>query len=139
MSNSAKILLVEEEPFLCGMYQTRLKIEGHEVQAVDNGVEAWDRLSKQSYDLILLDLIAEKEDRFEFLQKVRSAPDKTLANTPVVIITNLGRKNDIEQGMRLGASDYIVKANFTPTEVVEKIKHHLKEHHGLQSQRTRVK
>ena len=69
--------------------------------------------------VVLLDLLLPKVHGFEVLKKLKSNP-KTV-QIPVVILSNLGDKKDINQGMQLGASDYLIKANFTPDEIIEKV------------------
>jgi len=127
MSDKIKILLAEDEPFLSGMYQTKLKIEGYDVVAAADGEEALEKLDKGDFDIILLDIMMPKLNGFEVLNNIRNNSNKELAKIPVIILTNLGQKTDIEKGLLLGANDYIVKANFTPAEVVDKIKKHLNE------------
>jgi len=127
MSDKIKILLAEDEPFLSGMYQTKLKIAGYDINAAGDGEEALEKLDKEEFDMILLDIMMPKLNGFEVLNNIRNSKNKKLASTPVIILTNLGQKTDIEKGLLLGANDYIVKANFTPTEVVDKIKKHLNE------------
>lgn len=127
MSDKIKILLAEDEPFLSGMYQTKLKIEGFDVAAAADGEEALAKLEKEKFDVVLLDIMMPKLNGFEVLNNIRNGANKELAKIPVIILTNLGQKTDIEKGLLLGANDYIVKANFTPAEVVDKIKKHLNE------------
>jgi|SRR5579864_1116935 len=122
----AKILLVEDEPFLSGMYQTKLKIEGYDVVTARDGEEALQKLAEEKFNIVLLDIMMPLLNGFETLETIRKSSNKALAKTPVIILTNLGQKSDIEKGLLLGANDYIVKANFTPAEVVDKIKKHLK-------------
>lgn len=114
-----KILLVEDEPFLLGMYQTKLKLEGFDVTPAMEGEEALSKVESDTFDIILLDIMMPKLNGFAVLKVIRQ--EKKLS-TPVIMLTNLGQKSDIEQAMALGANDYIVKAHFTPAEVVEKIK-----------------
>lgn len=114
-----KVLLVEDEPFLSGMYQTKLKLEGFDVTAAMEGEEALSKVDAGPFDIILLDIMMPKLNGFAVLKAIRQ--EKKLA-TPVIMLTNLGQKSDIEQAMAFGANDYIVKAHFTPAEVVEKIK-----------------
>lgn len=118
-SAAKKVLLVEDEPFLSGMYQTKLKLEGFEVTAAMEGEEALSKIDSDTFDIILLDIMMPKLNGFAVLKSIRQ--EKKLA-TPVIMLTNLGQKSDIEQAMALGANDYIVKAHFTPAEVVAKIK-----------------
>jgi len=68
----------------------------------------------------LLDLILPGIDGFEVLSKIKGNPDTE--KTPVIILSNLGQKEDVERGLKLGAIDYLIKAHFTPGEIIEKIK-----------------
>ncbi len=118
----AHILLVEDESFLANMYQTKLQLEGYNTEIAINGEEALQKLAATAYDLVLLDIMMPKLNGFAVLKSIRQEKNKTRNDVPVVVLTNLGQKNDIEQGLLLGANDYLVKANFTPSEVVQKIK-----------------
>lgn len=120
-SATKKILLVEDEPFLAGMYQTKLKLEGFDVDTAPDGEEALKKLKASRYDLVLLDIMMPKLNGFAVLKDMRASKG-ALADTPVIMLTNLGQKSDVEQAMSLGANDYIIKAHFTPGEVVTKIK-----------------
>ncbi|PIP16962.1 MAG: response regulator, partial [Candidatus Portnoybacteria bacterium CG23_combo_of_CG06-09_8_20_14_all_37_13] len=75
-------------------------------------------------DLVLLDLILPILDGFEFLKQIKA--DNNFKNIPIIVLSNLDQKENIEKGISLGASDYIIKAQFTPSEVVEKIEKCLK-------------
>jgi len=75
-------------------------------------------------DLVLLDLILPGIDGFEVLAKVKEDPATT--SVPVIILSNLGQREDVERGMKLGAIDYLIKAHFTPNEIIDKIKVNLK-------------
>lgn len=116
----AKIILVEDDSFISGMYQTKLSSLGFTVEVIDNGESAAERLAKDPLpDLILLDIVLPKKDGFEILEELRQS--ERTKNIPVILLTNLGQKPDVERGIKLGADDYIIKAHYTPTEVVEKI------------------
>jgi DNA-binding response OmpR family regulator len=120
MANSLSILLVEDDSFISGMYQTKLTSLGYAVELKEDGQAAWDRLQQDPLpELILLDVVLPKKDGFEILEEIRA--NKKTKNIPVILLTNLGQKPDIERGVKLGADDYIIKAHFTPSEVVEKI------------------
>jgi len=102
------------------MYQTKLTNLGFAVELFDNGEDAAARLGQDPLpDLLLLDIVLPKKDGFEILEELRGQ-DRT-KNLPVILLTNLGQKPDVERGIKLGADDYIIKAHYTPTEVVEKI------------------
>jgi len=115
----ATILLVEDDTFISGMYQTKLSMLGYTVRTAMDGEAGWAELEREAPDLILLDIVLPKKDGFEVLGNIRSS-DK-LKNLPVILLTNLGQKPDVQKGLELGADDYIIKAHFTPSEVVEKI------------------
>jgi len=89
------------------------------IEAID-GEEGLKRIREDKPDLILLDLILPGVDGFEVLSKLKEDP--TLASIPVIILSNLGQREDIEKGLKLGAIDYLVKAHFTPNEIVDKVK-----------------
>ena len=74
--------------------------------------------------MILLDLILPGIDGFEVLSRTREDP--ALTSIPVIILSNLGQKDDVERGLKLGAIDYLIKAHFTPNEIIEKIANALK-------------
>lgn len=120
MVNNTSILLVEDDSFISGMYYTKLTSLGFQVEVAEDGQAAWERLQKDPLpELLLLDIVLPKKDGFEILESLRK--DKRTASLPVILLTNLGQKPDVERGIKLGANDYIIKAHFTPTEVVDKI------------------
>jgi len=71
-------------------------------------------------DLILLDLILPKIDGFEVLKKIKADPETK--DIPVIVLTNLEESEDVQRAIDLGAKNYLVKANYSLREVVEKIK-----------------
>ncbi|MDO8436326.1 MAG: response regulator, partial [bacterium] len=82
------------------------------------------KIKTEKPDLILLDLILPGIDGFEVLAKIKDDP--TLSAIPVIILSNLGQQEDVERGLKLGAVDYLIKAHFTPGEIIEKIKNNLR-------------
>lgn len=121
-----KILLIEREPFLSGMYQAKLQIDGYLVTVAPDPKTAQKMLAEDKFDMLLMDVNSGAPNSLDLLKSIRNSADKVLAKIQIIILTNIGKKADIEQALRLGADDYIVKSNFTPAEVVEKIKKHLK-------------
>lgn len=114
------ILLVEDDTFISGMYHTKLKSIGFNVTLAEDGETAWNKLQEGDLpDLVLLDIVLPKKDGFEILEGIRA--DQRMKDLAVILLTNLGQKPDVERGIKLGADDYIIKAHFTPTEVVDKI------------------
>ncbi len=118
-NNSHKILIIEDDAFITGMYKTKLTMAGYDVKVAEDGEKGRAALEAETPDRLLLDIILPKVDGFRILEEVRKNP-KT-KNLPVILLTNLGQKVDVERGLALGADDYMIKAHFTPSEVVEKI------------------
>jgi len=116
----SKILIVEDDKFLRELIARKLTQENFEVIEAIDGEEGLKRIRDDKPDLILLDLILPGVDGFEVLSKLKEDP--TLASIPVIILSNLGQREDIEKGLKLGAIDYLVKAHFTPNEIVDKVK-----------------
>lgn len=121
----AKILIVEDDRFLRELIARKLIKEGYEIVEAVDGEEGVKKVKDEKPDLILLDLILPGMDGFEVLAKIKDDPKTSLI--PVLILSNLGQKEEIEKGLKLGAVDFLVKAHFTPDEIVEKIKRILKE------------
>jgi DNA-binding response OmpR family regulator len=119
-----RILLIEDDTFLSGMYITKLSLESFEVLLASDGKQGLKMALEQEPDLILLDIILPKVDGFEILKAVRK--EKKTKDVPVILLTNLGQKDDVEKGLDLGATDYLIKAHFMPSEVVNKIKRLIK-------------
>jgi len=115
-----KILLIEDDPFLLSMYSTKFEIEGFAVACADDGAKGLKMASIENPDIILLDVMMPKMNGFEVLEGLKKQ-DNT-KSVPVILLTNLNQKNEIERGLALGANDYLIKAHFMPSEVVEKIK-----------------
>jgi len=118
-----KILIVEDDKFLRELIARKLSAENYEIIEAIDGEECLKKLKEAKPDLVLLDLILPGIDGFEVLSKMKDDP--ALASVPVIILSNLGQREDIEKGLKLGAVDYLVKAHFTPNEIVEKVKNSL--------------
>jgi len=116
----AKILVVEDDRFLRELISKKLRNEGFEVIEAIDGEEGFKKIKEEKPNVVLLDLILPSMDGFDVLEKVKK--DKEIASIPIVILSNLGQREEIEKGLKLGATDYLIKAHFTPGEIVEKIK-----------------
>jgi len=117
--NKKKILLVEDDKFLSEMYTTKLTESGFEVEAAFDGEDGLVKAASFKPDLILLDIVLPKKDGFEVLKLLKEKED--LKKILVIALTNLGQKEEVQKGFDLGADDYVIKAHFTPTEVVAKV------------------
>lgn len=123
MVKKVKILLIEDDAALIDMYSIRFQDEGFDVVTATNGIEGIAQATKGDFDVILLDIIMPKMDGFSVLRELRSI--SSLSTTPILMLTNLGQKSDIEKSKEYGASDYIVKSSATPTQIVNQIKQYL--------------
>lgn len=120
-----KILFIEDESALQKTFGDILKQEGYEmISALDGEIGL--RLAKtKKPNLILLDLILPKVHGFEVLKKLKE--DKETKDVPIIVLTNLEGIRDVEQALELGATTYLVKAQYSLEEVIEKIKKALSE------------
>ncbi len=118
--NKIKILLIEDDPFLLSMYTTKFELENFKVITAEDGAKGLKLALKEMPDIILLDILLPKIDGFEVLKALKS--NKKVNCIPVILLTNLSQKNKVEEGLSLGADDYLIKAHFMPSEVVDKIK-----------------
>ena len=118
------ILIVEDDKFLRELIVQKVTKDGFNASEAVDGEEGIKKIREEKPDMVLLDLILPSIDGFEVLSLMRQDPG--LSSIPVIILSNLGQKEDIERGMKLGATDYLVKAHFTPGEIIEKIKAYLK-------------
>ncbi len=119
-----KILIVEDDKFLRDLITRKLQREGFNVVEAVDGEHGLKKIKEEKPDLILLDLILPGIDGFTVLAETKKDPG--LALIPVIILSNLGQRDDIEKGLKLGAVDYLIKAHFTPGEIIEKVKKVLK-------------
>lgn len=120
----AKILLVEDDTTLMDMYSLKLKEEKFNLIVASDGIAALEQVRSEKPQVILLDIMMPKMDGFAVLTELKK--DVATKDIPVIMLSNLGQKADIEKGKELGAVDYIVKASMTPTQVIEKVKSYLK-------------
>ena len=114
------ILLIEDDPFLIDIYSTKLKEVGFNVTTAEDGEEAIRKIKDESPDLVLLDIVLPTINGWEILRNVRK--DKDLGDLKIVVLSNLGEKSEVEKGMKAGATKYLVKAHYTPSEVVREIR-----------------
>ncbi len=120
MANARKILLVEDDPAIVRMYSRRLTNDGYEVRTAQNGEEGLAAIKESPPDIALLDIMMPKMSGLDALRAIKS--DSGLKDIPVVILTNLGdREDDIRMCKELGAEDYWVKVNMNINELSGKI------------------
>lgn len=115
-----KILLVEDDPFLSDIYTTKIKEAGFEIEVIVDGEEVLSRIKEKKPDLLLLDIVLPHLDGWEIARQIKESND--LKDLKIIILSNLGQKSEVEKGLGLGAVKYLIKAHYTPSEIVEEIK-----------------
>ncbi|MDX1607608.1 MAG: response regulator [Candidatus Spechtbacterales bacterium] len=114
-----KIILVEDDPFLSEIYITKFEEAGYVVEVADDGEEGLEKIKSGKPDIILLDIILPKLTGLEIMEALQK--DGTLENTPVIVLSNLGSDEDVKKAMDMGARGYLVKSQYTPSEVVARV------------------
>lgn len=118
--NNIKVLIIEDEEMLVNMYISKFEKEGFKIEKALNGTDGIAKAKDFKPEIILLDIIMPEMDGFMVLKQLKS--DSATKNARVIMLTNLGQDEDVEKGKKLGAEDYLVKANLTPGQVVDKVK-----------------
>src|SRR3989339_839213 len=117
---------VEDEKFLRELCASELDKAGFSTFEIIDGTEAVNAIKTIKPDLALLDLLLPDINGFDVLKQIKSDHDKNIANIPILIFSNFNDEERINQAKNLGAEDFIVKSNFTPKEIIEKIKKYIK-------------
>jgi DNA-binding response OmpR family regulator len=115
-----KVLIVEDDGFLQGLEAGKLEKEGYEVITASTGEQAMKQIHEPDINIILLDLMLPDFDGFELLQNIRTI--EVLKNIPVIVFSNLSEEKDVKKSKELGATDFMVKSNFTLEELIQHIK-----------------
>lgn len=118
-----KILIIEDEKILVEMYEDKFKKAGFEVYSAMDTKEGLKLTKEEKPDLIVLDILLSQDSGIFFLQKLKK--EKDFFSTPVIVFSNYDSKEVRNQALKLGAKDYLIKTNYTPQELIEKIKAYL--------------
>lgn len=130
MNKEKKIIVfIDDDKWLLDLYSEKLRLEGYTVYTAGNGRDGYQLIDKYRPDLVVSDVVMPNGDGYDLLKKVRA--DKGLASIKIIHLTNLANEQDEAQLMRLGSDGYLVKANFTPTQFVEKLRSLLKQFERL--------
>lgn len=126
------LFLVEDDPLMSRMYERAFKVSGFDVKMAFDGEEAINVFKTSDFvpDLVVLDVMMPKKSGFDVLRFMKS--DAKSKHIPVVLLTNLSGEAEAKKGLDLGAVEYLVKSNFTPREIVDKIKN-ISENHSIKS------
>lgn len=115
-----KILIVEDDEFLADIYKTKFENEGFKVFHAGDGEQGLKLAASKLPAIILLDILLPKLDGFAVLDQLKK--DAKTRDIPVILLTNLGQKEDVQKGLNMGAVDYLIKAHFQPKETVDKVR-----------------
>jgi two-component system, OmpR family, alkaline phosphatase synthesis response regulator PhoP len=115
-----KIVVIEDEEIMINLLQKKLSQNGYEVSIARDGQEGLDLMRKIMPDLVLLDIIMPKMGGFEVMEEMRQ--DEKLKEIPVIIVSNSGQPVEIDKARESGAKDWLIKTEFDPQEVIDKVK-----------------
>jgi len=113
------VLIVEDDKFLRELLVRKVESAGFTTSIAVDGKEALKKIKEELPRLVLLDLVLPGIDGFEVLRQVKANPQTSKVS--VIILSNLGQREDVERGLKLGADDYLIKAHFTPDEIIQKV------------------
>lgn len=123
MADSPHILLIEDDPMLTELYQTKLEMDGYQVSVATDGEQGLAQAAKLAPHLVLLDIMLPKMNGFEVLKALKK--DKKTTKIPVIVLTNLGgakADSDKKLALNLGAEEFLVKTFHLPDDIVGKIR-----------------
>ena len=120
----AKILIIEDDPYVRKLYERIFSFQKHEVSMAADGLEGFEEAKKIKPTLILLDVMMPKMSGIEVLEKLKS--DKETASITVLMLTNFGEELIVKQAMEKGAEGVLIKSDFPPDKLIEKVNEYLK-------------
>ena len=113
------ILFIEDDPFMIDMYTHVMKKHGYQVDTATDGKIGLEKAMGGKYDLILLDIMMPEMLGIEVLENLRGADGSGLPDTKIVVLTNLAQKEESRRAMEARADGYLIKADVTPSKLVE--------------------
>ena len=122
-NSKAKILLVEDDKFISEIYKRKLEESDFEVKLAEDGVDAIISFSNFKPQVVLLDVMLPKKSGWDVLKEIREMDKNN--DVRVVMLTNVEERDKIQQSLKMGADDYLVKSSLTPSELIEVIKNKL--------------
>ena len=118
------IMLVEDDSLLVKMYKTKFESEGYQVLVADDGQKGLEMIQNHKPDFIILDFMMPRLSGMELLAHMQQNPQ--FKNIPTIMLSNMSNQAQIEKAKKLGAREFLIKANYTPAQIVSKIKQYLK-------------
>ncbi|MFH0932305.1 MAG: response regulator, partial [bacterium] len=119
-TTAKKILILEDEEIILNLLSKKLLAQGYEVKTAKNGKEGMLIMEKEVPDLVLTDIIMPEKNGFEVISEMKQ--NELLRNVPIVIISNSGQPVEIDKAREMGVSDWVIKTEFDPEEILQKIK-----------------
>lgn len=116
----AKVLIVEDDQFLARMYKKKFEVAGFEVEVAMDGEDGLLKMRTLKPDIVLMDIMMPKLNGIDAIVQAKS--DSQIKDIPVLVLTNLSNTDDAQSAVKSGAIGYMVKSDFTPSQVVEKVK-----------------
>jgi CheY-like chemotaxis protein len=114
-----KIIIIEDEEILRNLLKKKLENQGYQIEVAEDGEQGIRKIREGSFDLILLDIIMPKMGGFDMLEEMQK--DESIPEIPVIVVSNSGQPVEIDRAQKLGAKDWIVKTEFDPQEVINKV------------------
>lgn len=118
-----KIVILEDDEHISRVYGMKFSKEGYDTVFVSSGEQGVEKIESEMPDLVIMDLMMPKKDGFGVLEDIKKNP--SLSKIPVLVISNLGQESDRARALELGASDYMIKVDYSMQEVVDKAKSYL--------------
>ena len=118
-----KILIIEDEEVIIDLLQKKIIKEGYQVSIARDGEEGLKIMKEERPDLVLLDIIMPKKGGFEVMEEMQK--DTELKKIPLIVISNSGQPVELDRAQKLGAKDWLVKTEFDPQEVIDKVRKQL--------------
>ena len=115
-----KVLIVEDEDIIMDLLEKKLIQEGYEVSTAYDGEQGMEKLRSVKPDILLLDIVMPKKSGYEVMEEMSKDPE--LSKIPIIVISNSGQPVELDKAKNMGAKDWLVKTQFDPKEVVEKVR-----------------
>lgn len=119
-----KIVFIDDDALIIKIYSTRLTADGYAVYAAENGRVGIDLIKKHNPDLIVLDIMMPHLDGFGVLEHTQS--DTSMKDIPVIIFSNMSKQEEIDRAKKMGAKEFVIKADISPSDMIKKIKSYLR-------------
>ncbi len=121
MAENKKLVIMEDDLAMREIMAHKLSLAGFDLKVAEDGAQGYLLVEQEKPDLVVMDLMMPNLNGFEVLERLRSHADTKIANTPVIVLSNSWSKEDILKTQSFNVKDYLIKAYFTPDEILAKI------------------